>query len=335
MKRGEILQKTSPRYLSLLSPTPSANHTQNLKFYFRFADILFMRLADRAVIEVAQEENLFDQIKETAEDVWSSQWTQAGAWLLLAAVLDLLFAPGGAGRMLYLVPAWLLAERHSVGIAYVSVLAGALLHNFTGRGFEPSPLIGLVLQIVLGCAIVRRVDRHLQSAARYAQLAALDPLTGLMNRKALDAYAVREFERCQREGRPFTVAVIDCDKFKQINDVFGHAFGDEVLRLLAKTVGRELTLRRCRLGRTGGDEFVAILPGVPAEEAEYRLYRAAKAFSDATLVRGRGMKVTISVGFASNADSVYGLDRLLKDADDDMYRRKAAKNAGAAFGLPV
>lgn len=308
---------------------------ETLKFYFRFSDTEGMRLADRAVIEVPQEESLADRIKQAAEDLWSSQWTQAGAWLLLAALLDQFLAPGGAGRLLYLVPVWLLAERHSVGVAYVSVLAGALLHHLAGRGAETSPLIGLGLQVALGIAVVRRVDRHLQSAAKYAQLAAVDPLTELMNRKALEAYAIKEIERCVQEDKPFTVAVIDCDKFKQLNDVFGHAYGDEVLLLLAKNVTRELGPRRCRLGRTGGDEFVAVLPGVPLEEAQRRLHRASEAFSDATLIRGNGVKSTISVGFATSPFSGYGLDRLLKDADDDMYRRKAAKNAGAAFGLPA
>lgn len=291
-----------------------------------------MRLADRAVIEVAQEANFVDQVKQVAEDLWSNQWTQVGAWLLAAALLDLFLAPGGAGRLLYLVPAWLMAERHSKGIAYVAVLTGPLLHHFFGQGAETSPLVGLALQLGLGVAIVIRIDGHLKSAAKYAHLASHDPLTGLVNRKTLEAYAVREIERCVQEDKPFTIAVIDCDKFKQLNDVYGHAHGDEVLRLLAYHVGHELG-KRCKLGRTGGDEFVAVLPGIPVEEAQRRLHRASEAFGDATLIKG--VKSTISVGFASSAITGFGLDRLLKDADDDMYRRKAAKNSGAAFGLPV
>lgn len=288
-----------------------------------------MRLADQAVIEVAQEETLGELMKQVAQRFVRSQWTQASAWLVLATLADMYLALGGAGRMLYLVPVWLMAERHSRGVAYLSALAGPLLHLAFGRGADTAPMLGLATQAALGFAIVSRIDGHLKNAAKAAQ----DPLTGLLNRKGIQAFAVKEIERCVQEEKPFTLAVIDCDKFKHLNDIYGHAKGDEVLKLLAHHVEKAMG-RRCRLGRTGGDEFVAILPGVPLREAERRLHHAAEMLGDATIIE-IGTKATISVGFATSDETGFTLTELLKTADDDMYRRKASKKSGALFGLPV
>lgn len=287
-----------------------------------------MRLAEHAVIEVAQEETLGELMRQVADRFVKSQWTQAIAWLILAAFADMYLALGGAGRILYLVPVWLLAERHSRGVAYLAALAGPFAHLIFGRGTDAAPQLGFAIQVAVGIAIVFRIDGHLRNAAKAAQ----DPLTGLLNRKGIQAYAVKEIERCVQEEKPLTIAVIDCDKFKQLNDIYGHAKGDEVLKLLAYHVEKAMG-RRCRLGRTGGDEFVAVLPGVPLREAERRLHHAGEMLGDATIVE-IGTKATISVGFASSAEVGFTLTDLLKTADDDMYKRKASKKQGALFGLP-
>lgn len=283
-----------------------------------------MRVMDRAVIDVARTKqrpvNLRARMNRAT---WDHPVVVCGAMLLGIALLDAMTNLGGAGRMLYLLPVWWIAERHGYLAAAVACLLGLPIHSFVTHGTESFSVGAALLQATLGLALAYRVAR----AARLTQMAmhraGHDPLTGVANRMNIEFFADRELGKCVRDGRDFTVGLIDCDKFKSLNDVHGHAYGDQILKILTESVEDEIR-GLGKIGRIGGDEFLVVFPGCSIERANGCLDRASRKFSDRTL--SRGGRATISVGVASTSDTIY-LRRLIESADDDMYRRKAAKHA--------
>ncbi len=148
-----------------------------------------------------------------------------------------------------------------------------------------------------------------------------DPLTGVFNRLAYNEQLEQEFHRWQRFGNPLTFVIWDVDHFKQINDAYGHALGDEVLRHIAAQLSVRLRSTDF-VARYGGEEFAMLLPGADAEAAlqlaeQIRQNIAETAFS----VGEAQIAVTISCGIASfepgdSAQSVF------KRADHALYRAK-------------
>lgn len=172
-------------------------------------------------------------------------------------------------------------------------------------------------------------NRKLRSlVARLESLAATDPLTGLLNRRALDAALVRAFAASKRYGHELSCLALDVDGFKGVNDALGHAYGDELLRVLASAIVAE-----CRLsdvaGRLGGDEFVVLLPHTGPAEAAAVAQRLRRRFGReaGNLDAGteRGPRVGLSIGVSSRM--AHGLDSpeaVLEAADGALYEAKRA-----------
>lgn len=148
-----------------------------------------------------------------------------------------------------------------------------------------------------------------------------DPLTGLANRRELDARLGAEIERFHRHAMPLTVSMCDIDHFKQVNDRFSHTVGDEVLRSLAtilRTQCRELDIA----ARYGGEEFCLVFPQTAVWEASQvceRIRLAVASFDWASI--NPDLKVTLSMGVAG-ATELQTVDCLLGNADAAMYRAK-------------
>ena len=161
-----------------------------------------------------------------------------------------------------------------------------------------------------------RSEQHLLTEAQ------TDVLTGLANRRAFAEMAERVAERCRLQGDPLTVVVFDLDRFKSINDTFGHAFGDTVLRLFA-AVARENLRPGDFLSRVGGEEFFAILPGAGLQEGRSTAERVCMAFAEAgAAVEGCDVKATVSAGVMAGEDGTTALGVLLEKADVALYRAK-------------
>ena len=156
------------------------------------------------------------------------------------------------------------------------------------------------------------------------ELAMRDPLTGLFNRRALDAFLDREEQWAQRYERPLSVILIDIDRFKEINDTFGHAMGDRVLRSVADEVQR--TVRKSDLvARSGGDEFAVILPGTPATSAARLAQRIRRAISQRRIFVDKNqakVPLTGSFGVADLRSGGGCAEEMLKMADAALYRAK-------------
>jgi diguanylate cyclase (GGDEF)-like protein len=163
-----------------------------------------------------------------------------------------------------------------------------------------------------------------RQADRLRQLSTTDALTGLYNRGALNTYLAHEWRRARRYRAPLSVLLVDVDQLKYVNDVHGHAAGDQVIRSLARAI--TMTLRDSDIGgRWGGDEFLIIAPGTAgvaaatlAERLQLELAKW-KATGEA--------KATASVGVATfdpNAGPQEDPDALVQAADAALYRAKAA-----------
>jgi diguanylate cyclase (GGDEF)-like protein len=157
-------------------------------------------------------------------------------------------------------------------------------------------------------------------------LANRDPLTGLLNRRVMEAVLKREFARAIRYGNSLSVAFIDLDDFKRVNDTYGHDRGDDLLNHVAKQL-IEISRETDVVARFAGDEFIVILPQTSAENAERLMSRLMVYFSKNPLQTGKiSIPVSISFGVASTEDkSIMTPSQLLKNADQNLYRTKKEK----------
>ena len=185
-------------------------------------------------------------------------------------------------------------------------------------------LVWTVIQRIVN--IAQPVHRELEHIAFH------DPLTGLYSRHMLRQFIEREISHVLRNGQPLSLAILDIDHFKDVNDQFGHDVGDQVLKQLA-----ELFKKSCRstdlAARYGGEEFIAVLPNT-SQNASLIWAERMRERVEASLHRPDDKTVTISIGVAtllvatdaSNETSVQAAsDRLFKKADEALYE---AKNNG-------
>jgi diguanylate cyclase (GGDEF)-like protein len=151
----------------------------------------------------------------------------------------------------------------------------------------------------------------------------LDPLTHLLNRRGLHQVGERELPRSERSGQSLALAVADIDHFKRLNDTYGHAAGDAVLRDIARML--EASVRRGdAVARMGGEEFVILLPDTEAEQAVTLVERLRETIeSHAFTVREGTVRITISFGVTvSRGRTGLSLEGLVDEADTSLYAAK-------------
>ena len=164
-----------------------------------------------------------------------------------------------------------------------------------------------------------------QSLRRERALSRTDVLTGLSNSRAFFEQANAVLALCRRKGWPVTLAFIDLDHFKRVNDTLGHAQGDEVLRQVALLLDAQLRDSDLK-ARMGGDEFVILLPSTDYAGAEQVLGMLLKRLHESTQITIAG--VTASIGAVCAMDPPEDIERLLRAADDLMYEVKASGRDG-------
>ncbi len=177
----------------------------------------------------------------------------------------------------------------------------------------------------IGGARVRRALARLTDRLTATwTLATTDELTGVSNRQALLARLEEELRRAARYHRPLSVALVDLDHFKRLNDTFGHLAGDQVLRAVAGMLRGDMRAQDA-LGRYGGEEFMIVLPETDAEAAATvaEKLRRLLASSPVVLDDGTSVVVTLSAGVAGGMGGQLDLDRLIRDADTALYSAKA------------
>jgi diguanylate cyclase (GGDEF)-like protein len=153
-------------------------------------------------------------------------------------------------------------------------------------------------------------------------LSETDELTGLYNRRGFAIVVDRLFAQAERYKRPLSVMILDMDRFKGVNDSYGHESGDRMLRLVAKCIETELRHTDV-LARWGGDEFVALLPEATADSAAEVAVRIREAVSATPLeTGGNTIPGSVSIGIASFPKDGQSLDAILARADRAMYVAK-------------
>ena len=185
--------------------------------------------------------------------------------------------------------------------------------------------VRVVEAIVQACDRVQVFQRLLEQRERLHDIANTDELTGCSTRRSLLLYLQSELDAARSRGETLSIAVLDLDHFKQINDTCGHIAGDTVLRALGAWLTAEGSVRsRDRAGRYGGDEFVAVLPGTSAAGARRFAERARKHISSIPFVFGDvAVRATLSAGVASwpECDAPAG-EELIAVADAALYTAK-------------
>ncbi len=195
------------------------------------------------------------------------------------------------------------------------------VNDYISRPIDPNELIARSLTQIRR---KRYNDRLRASLQQTIELAVTDPLTGLNNRRYLENHMKTLFARATARGRPLSICVADLDRFKSINDTYGHDAGDEVLKQFAARV--RSTVRGADLAcRFGGEEFVVVMPDTDGEAAQGIAERLRIAVErDAFELRGKGIRisVTASMGIATVDPNVRTPEQLFKKADEALYEAK-------------
>ena len=150
-------------------------------------------------------------------------------------------------------------------------------------------------------------------------LSSRDPLTGLANRRQFETALAREIDRVARVGEPSLLIVADIDHFKAINDHFGHDVGDAVIVALATLMQRDLRADAA-LCRSGGEEFLLLLPGVSLVQAQRIAERLRMTVANHEMEQAGC--ITISLGVAHWPGDASDLGAVLKQADKELYQAK-------------
>ena len=246
--------------------------------------------------------------------------------VILSRTLMRLQAVGVAefGRTAFWVvsfPAWLL-----IGVFGLRVLQQALepqqvfeMHQLTAG--NRSMLFGYLLGAAMFnfsfmALVTTRLVRRLRDQSRH------DPLTGLPNRRALEHELRREWQRLQRSGEAFAVIALDLDHFKQVNDRHGHLAGDALLEQVAQRL-RAAARETDTVARTGGEEFLVLMPQADTEGARVAAQRLREAVRERPFeLEGQHVPLTISLGVSTAVQIDGDLQAVLRRADQALYRAK-------------
>lgn len=176
-------------------------------------------------------------------------------------------------------------------------------------------------------ALLRDLARMAEQELAALQLATMDELTLLSNRRGFSVLAQHALNVCKRQDKPATLLFFDLDGFKGINDRFGHAEGDRALSVFASQLRQSLRDSDV-IGRLGGDEFVALLTSTDAALCETTLARLKTAMDAINVQAARGYDIAFSVGSVQfDAARHDGTAALLAEADTAMYANKASRKA--------
>ena len=255
-----------------------------------------------------------------------SRWL-ALAFISLVLIAGLDYATGVELRLtvLYVLPlltfSWIAGRLAGVlfsivacvTLAYIDVNSGRHIQSYVLWYGEWGMVLVAYILLVVGLLRLRTAleDAHFQSRK--------DSLTGLVNTSGFYEVVGAEMELCRRYKRALSIAYIDCDNFKQVNDKFGHHIGDNLLRTISNTMQRKL--RGSDLpGRLGGDEFAVMLPETNAEACRMVIEMLQQRLLHE--MKENGWPVTFSIGIATFTRMPPSIEDMIRQADKLMYAVK-------------
>ncbi len=249
----------------------------------------------------------------------------------LAVLLGLLFVGYWLGypaslRVAYIAPVYFAClRRHRYAewfVMAVVILVSAQVDSITLKSPAETGWLALTLRTAVFFGLTSAIHRVQDKLREAAYQATHDQLTGAYNRLALEQSLDAAVKNHYITGSDLTVAMIDCDKFKQLNDTYGHEHGDVILKTLVKQLQRTVP-SNAMVGRNGGDEFVVIFRNRGKDASEKFLEKAAERFTDATFALGTRAEITF--GVAECGKEGHDVPSLMRTADQNMYCRKSLK----------
>jgi diguanylate cyclase (GGDEF)-like protein len=253
------------------------------------------------------------------------------ALVIALSLLDYLTGYEMSFAIFYLIPvglaAWYVGRNTSLAMALASAVAWQITNKLAGEVLS-SPLLytwNTAVRLVAFSIVAILLHKLRVALERERKLSRIDPLTLVMNRRAFYEEFERELLRAQRYKHPLTIAYIDLDDFKALNDRFGHSAGDTLLRTVADTIGR--TIRDTDMvARLGGDEFAILFPDTDSTGAQKALTKISERLQRA--MDRAGWSVTFSVGAITCPVPSTTIEAILRDVDRAMYSiKKTGKNA--------
>lgn len=256
--------------------------------------------------------------------------------LAAIATADEIDGPGAQLGLLYTVPiAMITWYVGGVWGAIFAVFGGVTVFGFMQQSLSPQlgPLARAwaLASSVASFAIVTGLIWSLRRAIENQRaLANTDELTGVPNNRAFRAAAALELARAARAGSPVAALFLDCDHFKVVNDRFGHAAGDRLLRVVARTIAGHIRATD-HLARLGGDEFGVLFPGLDAADAKAVVQKLHDRLL--TAMQEHRWPVTFSIGVAVFARAPAGVDELLSQIDALQYQAKTTGKNRVVFSV--
>ena len=221
------------------------------------------------------------------------------------------------------IPVIILTVRQSAEDAIRGLHLGA--HDYLRKPVQP---VELIVRVAAALQLKAAQDQLEQRNAELDQLSRTDFLTGLPNRRQTDHELRRACSAARRHGRPLVLLVVDVDHFKQVNDMAGHAAGDEVLKEVARRLHGALRPEDTA-GRWGGDEFLVVLPDASAEGLGALCERLRRSVQDGPVSVGSGHAVPIEVSIGGAVYRGGDPDDLLREADRALYQVKNGSRSAA------
>jgi diguanylate cyclase (GGDEF)-like protein len=268
-----------------------------------------------------------------ASQIWNFMSTPHGP-IVFSSMMIALYTFGAAiefwrGReenLLSRLPLIVLLSMHGV-IYFARVPLALLMPGGKSEAFFSNAWFGVIglesLLYMIATAFILLAMAKERTEMEHKVAASIDSLTGISNRRAFLETAVRALKQRTRTPQPVSALLFDLDRFKSINDRYGHAVGDRVLRAFADVAAVELRSTDL-LGRLGGEEFGAVLFGAEASSAAATAERIRRNFAAMPIGNGTQLDVSVSIGVASvSASDPTEIENLLTRADEALYVAKA------------
>ena len=264
-------------------------------------------------------------------------WIVAGFALIGGVgILDFLTGYELAFSLFYLIPvaliAWLTSRRLGIVASLVSAIVWFIADIAAGSLYSHpfiyvwNTLIHLSF-FVITALLLSTLRKVLE---REREIAHIDYLTGAINSRLFYDFAQMEIDRIQRYEHPFTLAYIDLDNFKVVNDRFGHSAGDQALRTVVSATKKYLR-KTDVVARLGGDEFVLLLPETNQESARVVLSKIQSGLLEE--MRQNNWPITFSIGVLTCSAAPHTTDELVRMADELMYSVKHNGKNGIKYSV--
>lgn len=249
----------------------------------------------------------------------------------LIGIVDFLTGYELAFSVFYVLPVAIVTWLTGRWLGVVTSIIGALVwfgaDVATGHSYSYPliPVWNTFIRLAFFVIITLLLSALRRATEREKEFARVDNLTGALNPRFFYGLAQMEINRFQRYEQPFTLAYIDLDNFKSVNDHFGHSTGDQVLRIVVSSVKNNLR-KTDVIARLGGDEFALLLPETDEESARFALSKVQKGLLEE--MRKGDWPITFSIGSLTCIAAPETTEKLVSMADELMYSVKhTSKNA--------